>query len=234
MITTNELHIGYKHSILQVDDINLEGGNVYILLGKNGSGKSTFLKTLSGQIKPISGNSSLEGKSIADISLIDLPKQIAFVSSKLEETDYLKVYDYVALARSPYTNSFGKLQSKDIEMIESALKMMNIESLHNRFINELSDGEKQLVAITKAFAQETSVILLDEPTAFLDYTNKVKVMQSLVRIAKDFNKCILISSHDLDVTLDADCPFLIVNSNKNRLFLKGKSTNKNELIELAY
>lgn len=234
MIETKGLHIGYNETLLQLEDIQLLSGNVYILIGKNGSGKSTFLKTLSKQIDPKNGTCHINKKSLYEIDHEDLPKQIAFVSSKLEETDYLRVLDYVGLARSPYTNYFGKLNESDLAIVEKSIQLVGVESLADRFITELSDGEKQLVAIAKSIAQETPVILLDEPTAFLDYTNKMRIMNCLTQVAREQKKCIIISSHDLDISLDSQCPFLVVDKSDGTLKLLGNISDKAKLINVAY
>lgn len=234
MIQTKDLHIGYKKSLVRIENMKLEQGNVYVLLGKNGSGKSTFLKTLSGQLAPISGDCLLNGKSIVDFRPNELPQHMAFVSSKLEETDYLTVEDYISLARSPYTGALGTLNASDIAIIESSMKRMQIDGFRNRFISELSDGERQLVAITKALAQETDIILLDEPTAFLDYTNKLKVMQLLSEMAIQNNKCIIISTHDLDAKLTSNGTYLVIKNNEPVMIQMKSSSSKEELISVAY
>lgn len=234
MIRTKGLHIGYTSSILKVSEMVLEEGRTYILLGKNGSGKSTILKTLSAQISPVEGTCFIDGANIESIPHKELPKLISFVSSKLGETDYLTASEYVALGRSPYTNGLGRLLPADQFKVESAIDKLGVKHLSNRFINELSDGEKQLVAIAKALAQETKIILLDEPTAFLDYTNKVKIMNRLKEVSVDFQKCIIMSSHDLDVSLSAECPFLVIDQHTQTLIQLPKESTKEELIRLAY
>lgn len=234
MICTKGLNIGYSNVILKVADMTLDGGVTYILLGKNGSGKSTLLKTLSAQIKSIAGSIEIDENPIESIAYKELPKLISFVASKLGETDYLTVREYVALGRAPYTNGLGRLHEADLFKIDSAIEKLGVQHLSNRFINELSDGEKQLVAIAKALAQETKVILLDEPTAFLDYTNKVKIMERLTQVAKEYNKCIIMSSHDLDVSINSNCPFLVIDQHKSTLIQLDRSTTKDQLISLAY
>ncbi|NRA13631.1 MAG: ABC transporter ATP-binding protein, partial [Crocinitomicaceae bacterium] len=176
MIKTQGLHIGYSESILSVDDLNLSNG-VHILIGRNGSGKSTFLKTLTGQITSIKGNIKLIDKEVSSISIEEIPKIISFVSSHFPVVDFLRVSEFVGLGRNPHTNFFGKRRSEDIEAIEKALETLGITYLKDRFTSQLSDGEKQLVSIAKALTQETAIITLDEPTAFLDYSNKKLVLE---------------------------------------------------------
>lgn len=234
MISTKDLQIGYSSSILEVEDLSLEAGKTYVLLGSNGSGKSTFLKTISAQIKPIKGACFIDEHSIGELSMSDLPKTVSFVSSKLDETDYLTTQDYIALGRSPYTNNFGRINAQDQAKIDLAIEKLEIQHLRNRFINELSDGEKQLVAIAKSIAQETKVILLDEPTAFLDYKNKLLIMKQLISIAKEYRKCIVMSSHDLDVSINSNCRFLLVDQLSSKIIQLPATTSKEKLISLAY
>lgn len=234
MIKLKNLHIGYNSDLLSINDMTLERGKVYILLGKNGSGKSTFLKTLSAQIPARSGYCLIDETAISDISVKELPKMISFVSSRLEDTDFMTAFDYICLGRSPYTNGFGSLHALDLVKINEAISLLNINHLSDRFINQLSDGERQLVAIAKSIAQETDILLLDEPTAFLDYTNKMMIIDRLMEIAKELNKCVILSSHDLDLSIGTNCPFLIVNKHSVTIDLLDVSTTKEKLIELAY
>ena len=234
MIKLKNLNIGYNSDLLTIEEINLEQGQVYILLGKNGSGKSTFLKTLSAQIPVRSGECQLDGKEISQITHRDLPKLVSFVSSRLEDTDFLTAFDYIGLGRSPYTNGFGRLHPLDLVKIYNAIDLLGIDHLKDRFIGQLSDGERQLVAIAKSIAQETDILLLDEPTAFLDYTNKMMIIERLKTIAQELNKCIILSSHDLDLSIDSDCPFLVVNQHTNTIDLLSAETQKDQLIQKAY
>lgn len=233
MIKTNSLHIGYSEALLSVKDFEL-GSGLHILIGKNGSGKSTFLKTLSGQIKPKSGQVYLQGNDVSAIEERSIPKLISFVSPQFPHVEFMRVIDFIQLSRSPYTNFFGTTSQKDKELALEALDLMGIEQLKYRFTSELSDGEKQLVAIAKAICQETSIITLDEPTAFLDYTNKKRVLDNLIKLASEFDKCIIMSSHDLDMSLDAQCPFLLVHDERKEIQLHQVGVTKEELIGMAF
>jgi iron complex transport system ATP-binding protein len=233
MIATKGLHIGYSNSIVHVEDLDLNEG-VYILVGKNGSGKSTFLKTITGQINPIEGNVQLGGKELSTMKPAELPTTCAFVSSQFPQIEFLLTEEYIGLSRSPYTNFFGTITSHDKELINQTMSELNIEHLKGRYTSELSDGERQLVAIAKAVSQETPIITLDEPTAFLDYSNKRTVLQALLKISKEHKKCILISSHDIDLSIDANCPFLVVSKENRQLSLHPAGISKDELIRLAF
>lgn len=235
MIKFKNAAIGYSNTILfSIDSLELKNGGLYILIGKNGSGKSTLLKSIIGSQPLLSGQITINGKNVQSISKLDLSKSISFVQSTFPQTDYLRVYDYIALGRAPYTNALGRLKLTDKTIIEKAFKILKIEHLRNKFTSDLSDGERQLVSIAKALAQDTSTILLDEPTAFLDYSNKSLLHTTLKRIAKDTNKCIVLSSHDLDLSLETQCDFIAVNSKSKQLEFINAPTSKQDLIEIAF
>jgi len=234
MIETKNLIIGYHSPLLSVEDLNLKPGELYFLIGRNGSGKSTFLQTISAQINAISGAVNIKNQPIESISPSEMPKCISFVSAHFANVDFLRVEDYIALARSPYSNYFGKKTEQDDQMITKNLSILGIAHLKNRFTSELSDGERQMVAIAKAVTQETEIILLDEPTAFLDYANKQLVMQSLSKICKDMNKCIVISSHDIELSIENNGHFLIVDSKNKTLSLHDNGISKEDLLKIAF
>lgn len=233
MITTKNLHIGYKNALLRVDDLHLNAG-VYILIGKNGSGKSTFLKTISGALSPISGMIALDNTPLSQFSHAEVPKQIAFVQTQFPQVDFLSVSEYLALGRSPHTSFFGKLSTKDHEQVQLALEAMHILHLKDRFTNELSDGERQMVAIARTFAQETKVIALDEPTAFLDYKNKGEILRKLLELGRTHEKCIVLSSHDIDQSIDSGADFLVVNSKEKRISHLPAGTKKLLLLQESF
>lgn len=233
MIELKNLHIGHSESILTCENITLACGNVYILVGKNGIGKSTFLKTLTKQILPISGSIHIKQQPVKSISSKDLPKLLSFVPVHFPQMDYVRSREFIAAGRSPYTNALGRIREDDSQAINEAINTLGIESLSDRFTFELSDGEKQLVAISKAVAQKTPIILLDEPTAFLDYSNKKKVLSILQETAKKLNKCIVLSAHDIDLCLEFTDNFLVVDSVERKLKLLKKPT-KEAIVEVAF
>lgn len=234
MIETKNLHIGHSSTLLSIDNIKLEKGELYFLVGKNGSGKSTLLKTIVGEISPIEGDVILEDVSIKRMSFKQIPKIIAFVNTRFPSTDYLTAEEYVTLARTPYTNHFGAINDQDQKIIDDAFDTLGIQELKHRFTSELSDGEKQMVSIAKAIAQETPIIILDEPTAFLDYTNKQKVVHLLKRISAEMNKCIIMSTHDIDTSVNSNCSFLAVNAVQNRIELVKAPTTKQSIIDISF
>jgi len=233
MIRTQELHIGYKSPLLEVDDLELSAG-VYILIGKNGSGKSTFLKTISGALKPVSGCVTLENREIHTLPIHELPRKVAFVQTQFPVVDFLRVSEYLALGRSPHTTFFGKLTKTDKSRIEEAIETLDIGSLRDRFTNELSDGERQMVAIARTFAQGTPVIALDEPTAFLDYQNKNRILKQLIALGKSHDKCIILSSHDIELSVNSGADFLVVDAKDKKLRYFQQGVSKEELIAVGF
>ncbi len=179
----------------------MEAGKIYALIGANGRGKTTFMKTLIGQIPAISGGISIGNKASSVLSPIEKSKLFGFVQSRFAGVPYMKAKEYVALGRSPYTNAFGRLSTKDEDIVNQSFSTLEIEHLADKFTEELSDGERQMLAIAKVLTQETQYIFLDEPTAFLDYSNKKKVLDKLTEIAIKLKKTIVYSSHDLELTL---------------------------------
>ncbi len=196
------LHIGYTKTLLEINSLELITGQVYALVGANGRGKTTLLQTLIGNIPALSGEIYIRNKKLNELSPTEKAKTFGFVKSRFDGVAYMRAHEYVALGRSPYTNAFGRLSASDNEIVDECLKLMEVAHLSKKFTTELSDGERQMLAIAKVLAQETDYIFLDEPTAFLDYSNKKKVLELLVKIAKEQKKCVLFSSHDLEMVLE--------------------------------
>lgn len=232
MIRINNLEVGYKEVLLKVNSLQLVSGNVYALVGQNGIGKTTFLKTLNGLIKPIGGTVELEGNFISKLSHSDLAKKIAFVSSRFDGLDHLDVFNYVALGRTPYLGFFGKLSGDDKMKVETILQELELSGLSNKLTSEISDGERQMASIARAIAQETPIITLDEPTAFLDYINKIRFIKQLKKVAEDQQKCVLISTHDLDLCLEEKIKILFIDSNKQLNVFDG--ADKKDLLKIAF
>ncbi len=233
MIALHNLHIGYSKRILSCEEIHLERGKVYILIGKNGAGKSTLLKTISKQLKPLSGQIFVDGCETQSIPTRDFPKLVSFVPVQFPHMDYVRASEYIAAGRAPYTDLLGRITDADAEEIDQAIKLLEIEALRTRFTTQLSDGEKQLVSIAKSVAQQTPIILLDEPTAFLDYANKKRVLYFLKEAAEKLNKCILLSAHDINLCLEFTEDFLVVEANKKSLKVMVNPT-KDALLACAF
>ena len=205
-IRIESLSMGYrgKNNVTVVArDINatLQGGELTCLLGPNGAGKSTLLRTLSAFLPAVSGQIFLLGRKLSDYTDKELSKVIGVVLTEKPDVRNMTVYDMVGLGRSPYTGFWGNLHDEDRRIVDEAIEMVGIGPLRERLIQTLSDGERQKVMIAKALAQQTPVIFLDEPTAFLDFPSKVEIMQLLHRLSRTMGKTIFLSTHDLDLAL---------------------------------
>ncbi|MGN0309546.1 MAG: ABC transporter ATP-binding protein [Bacteroides sp.] len=217
-MTTIQLHhlsIGYrgKHHTYPVAsglDASLYGGQLTCLLGANGVGKSTLLRTLSAFLPPLEGEITLLDKPLQSYTDKELARALSVVLTERIDVPDLRVSDVVALGRTPYTGFLGGLSSADEEHVSAALEATGITHLAQRKLHTLSDGERQKTMIAKALAQDTPLIFLDEPTAFLDYPSKVEMMQLLHRLSRTMQKTIFLSTHDLDLALQlADCVWLL-------------------------
>ena len=184
-------------------DINatLPQGQLTCLLGPNGAGKSTLLRTLAAFQPPLAGEILLEGRPLASYITQELATRIGIVLTERPNIQGMTVAELVAMGRSPYTGFWGQLHDDDLAQVEEAIRLVGIENLRRRNVNTLSDGERQKVMIAKTLAQQTPIILLDEPTAFLDYPSKVEVLLLLRRLAHQMNKTIFLSTHDLELAL---------------------------------
>jgi iron complex transport system ATP-binding protein len=180
---------------------SLKEGQMTCMLGPNGAGKSTLLRTLSGFQPALSGEIMLNHRPLSKYTPKELSKLISVVLTDNSGIKNMTVWEVVAMGRSPYTGFWGKLVERDKKMVEKCLSWVGITEHANRKMQTLSDGERQKVMIAKAIAQETPVIFLDEPTAYLDYPSKVSMMLLLHRLAKALKKTIFLSTHDLEHAL---------------------------------
>lgn len=203
VISLSQLSVGYTLSHPVISDINLElrSGQLACLIGENGIGKSTLLKTLTGFLPKLKGSLLLGDRDIDSFSQRELARQVSIVLTQKPDVQNLTIEEIIGLGRSPYTGFFGRLRAEDRKVVDDAIATMGIEKLRGRMIQTLSDGERQKVMIAKALAQETPIILLDEPTAFLDFPSKAETFQSLQRMAHERDKLILLSTHDLELAV---------------------------------
>ena len=205
-IRIEKLSIGYqgRHSVKTVAEgitDSIHSGELTCLLGENGAGKSTLLRTLSGFLPPISGEITILGKPLRSYSERELATVIGVVLTERTNLQNMTVTELVGMGRSPYTGFWGRLSAQDRRKVDEALSLVGIPSLRDRMVQTLSDGERQKVMIAKALAQETPIIFLDEPTAFLDYPSKVEVLNLLGRLSREMGKTIFLSTHDLELAL---------------------------------
>ena len=199
-ITTNRLTVGYRgHRVVEDISLSLPCGRLVCLLGPNGAGKSTLLRTLCGFQPPIAGTVTISGSDITTMSAAEVARLVSVVLTDRPLTPSLPAAEMVGMGRAPYTGFWGRLSDNDRRLVSEAMQTVGVDSLATRRMGRLSDGERQKVMIAKALAQHTPVIVLDEPTAFLDYPSKVAVMKTLARLAHDEGKTILMSTHDLEL-----------------------------------
>ena len=199
-ITTNRLTVGYRgHRVVEDISLSLPCGRLVCLLGPNGAGKSTLLRTLCGFQPPIEGTVTISGSDITTMSAAEVARLVSVVLTDRPLTPSLTAAEMVGLGRAPYTGFWGRLSDDDRRLVSEAMQTVGVDSLATRRMGQLSDGERQKVMIAKALAQHTPVIVLDEPTAFLDYPSKVAVMKTLARLSHDEGKTILMSTHDLEL-----------------------------------
>ena len=215
IIRIQNLSIGYREKkkekvVASHINADINGGELTCLLGTNGVGKSTLLRTLSAFQPKLGGSIYVAGKELEEYSDKQLARLVSVVLTEKCDIRNLSVTELIGMGRSPYTGFWGTLRKEDRVVIEDAISLIGIDSLVHRMIHTLSDGERQKVMIAKALAQETPIILLDEPTAFLDFPSKVEMMQLLHRLSRKTGKTIFLSTHDLELALQmADCLWLM-------------------------
>lgn len=212
MIILKDLTIGYRqkdNNKVVAEHINaqIEAGVLTCLIGPNGVGKSTLLRTLSAFQPPLGGKIFIskdnedKGVDISTLTDKQMAKMIGVVLTTKPDVQNMTVEELVALGRSPYTGFWGRLHEEDKAIVEESIRMVGIEVLKDRMVQTLSDGERQKMMIAKALAQQTPVIFLDEPTAFLDYPSKVDMLQLLHQLSRETHKTIFLSTHDLELAL---------------------------------
>lgn len=205
-IRLENLAIGYRHgkdttTVADGISASLQGSCLTCLLGANGIGKSTLLRTLSGFQPELSGSIYIDGREIGSYSKKELSRLIGVVLTTKPDVRNMSVSELVGLGRSPYTGFWGNLSDEDREIVAQSIELVGVTKLSERMIHTLSDGERQKVMIAKALAQQTPVIFLDEPTAFLDFPSKVDIMQLLKRLTRETGKTIFLSTHDMSLAL---------------------------------
>jgi iron complex transport system ATP-binding protein len=218
ILRTTTLTIGYQPRrqpatvIAEKLTLQLRAGELVCLLGPNGAGKSTLMRTLAGMQPPLAGQVWIDGTDIATLPAQRLARKLSVVLTERVDAGLLSAYALVALGRYPYTDWRGKLTTEDEAIVQQAMKSVGAVPLAARPVSELSDGERQKVMIARALAQEPKLMMLDEPTAFLDLPRRVEIMQILRDLAHNSQRAILLSTHDLDLALrSADVMWLLAN-----------------------
>lgn len=202
MIKLNDITLSFgSRKLIEHASAHFECGRMTALLGRNGTGKSTLLRAIASLGEVQGGAIEIGGRKLSELSNADLARMVAFVNTERVSVEAMTAYDLVAVGRSPYTDWSGRLRSSDHEAIERSIRIAGVEHLADRYVDTLSDGECQRVMIAKALAQDTPAILLDEPTSYLDMPNRYELCTLLGRLAHDEGKCVLFSTHELDIAL---------------------------------
>jgi len=217
ILTTSNLCVGYSSkkelkTIASNINLSLKKGELIALIGANGIGKSTLLRTLIGIQPPLSGDVILNGKNISEYDSISFAQNLSIVLTEKLPASNLTVFEIIALGRQPYTNWLGNLSENDIWKINEAMELTQITSLAEKNHYEISDGQLQNVLVARALAQDTPLIILDEPTTHLDLLLKVSLFKLLKKLAKETNKCILFSTHDIDMAIQISDEMIIMTS----------------------
>lgn len=215
ILQASKISIGYIHKkeqnvVASAIDLTLEKGKLIALVGANGIGKSTLLRTITGIQKTISGTVLLNEKNIHEMNALALAKNLSVVLTEKLPPSNLTVFELVALGRQPYTNWIGSLTDEDIEKVNQALMLTQIEHLASKKHYEISDGQLQKVLIARALAQDTPLIILDEPTTHLDLLHKVALFKLLKKLTQETQKCILFSTHDIDMAIQLSDEMIIM------------------------
>lgn len=202
MIELRDITLAFGSRVLMADaTATFRRGELVALLGRNGTGKSTLLRAISALGAVQRGDILVDGSPIGSMSPRELAQSIAFVNTERVDVEALTAYDLVAIGRAPYTDWMGRLGAEDRVIVERSLRLAGVEALACRTVDTLSDGECQRVMIARALAQQTDAILLDEPTSFLDLPNRYELCILLRDLAHRENKCVLFSTHELDIAL---------------------------------
>jgi iron complex transport system ATP-binding protein len=215
ILQTSNLSIGYKTKSLVTTiaenlSLNLQEGKLIALIGANGIGKSTLLRTIIGIQKPISGKVFLNEKDIHELDALTIAQNLSVVLTEKLPPSNLTVWELIALGRQPYTNWIGRLTDTDIAKINEAITLTQIGHLTQKKHYEISDGQLQIVLIARALAQDTPLIILDEPTTHLDLLHKVVLFKLLKKLTQETGKCILFSTHDIDMAIQLSDEMIIM------------------------
>ena len=215
ILQAKQISIGYTHkkeqnTIASAIDITLEKGKLIALIGANGIGKSTLLRTITGIQKTISGTVFLNEKNVHQMNPLALAKNLSLVLTEKLPPSNLTVFELVALGRQPYTNWIGTLTDEDTEKVNQALALTQIEHLATKKHYEISDGQLQKVLVARALTQDTPLIILDEPTTHLDLLHKVALFKLLKKLTQETQKCILFSTHDIDMAIQLSDEMIIM------------------------
>ena len=202
MISISNLNLGFRARTLLAEVLtDFPQRCLTALIGRNGTGKSTLLRALAGLNNRYTGDILIDGSQLRDLGRPEMARRLAFVNTERTRIPNLRCRDVVAMGRAPYTNWIGRLSENDALAVDDALRAINMQDYADRTMDRMSDGECQRIMIARALAQDTPNILLDEPTSFLDLPNRYRLVELLGELAHSRNKCIIFSTHELDIAL---------------------------------
>lgn len=211
ILKAEDLVVGYENKkVVQGINFEVKEGDVLCLLGANGSGKTTILRTLSGLLKPLEGKVLLKNENLYHIPENKVAKQLAVVLTERKSMGLLTAFEVAAMGRYVHTDFFGKLKEHDIKIVTEALKMVNAINLADRYIHQLSDGEKQKIFLARALAQEPKLIIMDEPTSFLDVRHKAELVHIINKLSKERNITIIASLHEIGLAIRCSDMLMLV------------------------
>jgi iron complex transport system ATP-binding protein len=219
ILSIDSLKIGYvrgRHEKVLLPPLNASAdeGELIAVIGRNGIGKSTLLRTLAGLQPSLGGEILYSGQSINAYSRIDLAGKVGYISTEIVKVSNMTVYDLVALGRFPHTNWFGKIGMKNHEAIMDSIEKTSMSGFCNRFISELSDGERQRAMIARILAQDTGIMIMDEPTAFLDIGSKYEILHLMHHLSQKNRKTIIFSTHDLQMAISQSDKIWLILDNR--------------------
>ncbi|MUU78258.1 ABC transporter ATP-binding protein [Winogradskyella endarachnes] len=238
ILQTHQLSVGYRTKKVETTiasniNLQLQSGQLIGLVGANGIGKSTLLRTLIKVQPSLSGKILLNNKDLNFTSNLELAKQLSIVLTEPLLSKNLSVFELIALGRHPYTNWVGNLSDKDLSVINNAIDLINISDLKDKKCYQLSDGQLQKVMIARALAQDTAIIILDEPTSHLDMYHKAYILKLLQKLTKETGKTILFSSHEIDLAIQL-CDTMIVMQKGHVVYDQPCNLIKNGVFETLF
>ncbi len=234
MITLRDISLAYgDRTLMENGSAEFAAGELTALVGRNGAGKSTLLRAITAIEPPKSGEVLLDGMNAASMPPEAIARTISFVGTEKVRIANLRCEDIVAIGRAPYTNWIGRMQAVDRRIVADALRAVGMEAFATRSIDTLSDGECQRIMIARALAQQTPIIVLDEPSAFLDIPTRFEICRLLQRLAHDEGKCILFSTHDLDAAMPV-CDSIAVIDNRSIVKMPTDEIRRQGILERMF
>ena len=218
-LKTENLSVGYSGKVL-IHDINLsvERGKILTLIGPNGAGKSTILKTITKHLEKIAGVVTIENQNISKWSNKELAKRLSVMLTERISPELMTCEQVVAMGRYPYTNHFGALTPEDKRVVQESLRLVRAEELANRSFSDISDGQRQRIMLARAICQDPEIIVLDEPTSYLDIRHKIELLDILRKMAAEKNVAVVMSLHEIDLAAKISDQIICIKGDRIGLF----------------